>query len=1102
MHQIHPIAQYLIALAMTVAAYGGYVSWLAPQIEGAPPVIHGIAASDHKLPEDDRAAKELSAWLPADSWELGTCKTLRTEDTTLYFRDYVTLEDGAVQIYPLTIVIAQGQGQDQEKQPPIIIRAAEQALLRFDRPFQLAGEGPGRLLSARMPGPVDIVQPGNTEGNEGLAVRTSNLQLTPQRVFTIDRVEFSHSGSFGSGRNLVMDLAHSTPPGAISTGFTTVTGLSRMELAFVDFLELASEPVGSAKPGGPAEKGALQRARVTCEGPLVFDFKDQVATFSKNVAVRSTDGSGDVLAGDKLQVVFVQEADRSTTNNVAQNVPRPGVPKLKPDRIIAVGQPARLVMPSRDASAAGEQLEYDMGLQKIRAIDSRAVVVRQAGQEFITRNLEYRIREDGSLGPMIAVGPGKLVSSGAASAGADKTQSWEVTFDEQLTIQPQTDGRLVTVSGNANVRIDQSQQIGGQQIRLWLAQTQIPSPTSGSPQWDYQPTRMEVDGNVTIGLAELQGITRKLIAIWKELPAYAAGNPVRVGSVRPKKQNEWTVASNLPTQPAIRQVVFRPALDDRAFVKTPTSKTDFDCELVTIHLNRNGKETTIEIVEMKDNVVVRQVPITNTMRVESEPTFVMTGDELKLTPTGNEQWRAHVAGSARIDSPQLALEGENLQLDQASNRIWVEGPGKMNLKQTKPKTGRDNQPAASGLAVGMSASVESLVTTWQGGMIFDGNQVWFEQQVRSNAKQPAKNGNSSDIRSVSQGLTVILDRQIDLRAGVEKQDDSSAEVRSLIMIDSLGPDQQVFGVPKGGNGSEKPGSVVLEKIERDSADKQVGRQLLMVHRIEMDVASGDIRAQGPGGIVHWQPAGSGGTQSPFGKPAAAKAEGGKSEKISCLHVNFDREMLANSQKGELNIDGNVRAVFADVDSWESQPSPDGDPPPAGATRLVCQHVKLVQWKPAGSDTQMTNMIATGDAVVQSDSFEARGIRISYDQQTEMLVLEGDARTDANLWHSSRPGSPRDNLVAGKILYNMNDGSTQIEKVRSATMNRSGKLITSGRHRKSMALNTELRFYGTRQAQNAKFRNRSTGTLQIFQSCLGVIGAAKHHVAYHAPCNFT
>ena len=60
MHQIHPIAQYLIALSMTVAAYGGYVSWLAPQIEGAPPVIHGIAASDHKLPEDDRAAKELS----------------------------------------------------------------------------------------------------------------------------------------------------------------------------------------------------------------------------------------------------------------------------------------------------------------------------------------------------------------------------------------------------------------------------------------------------------------------------------------------------------------------------------------------------------------------------------------------------------------------------------------------------------------------------------------------------------------------------------------------------------------------------------------------------------------------------------------------------------------------------------------------------------------------------------------------------------------------------------------------------------------------------------------------------------------------------------
>jgi len=1037
LQQFHPIAQYLVALAMTVAAYGGYVAWLAPRIEGAPPVIHGIAAADHELPADNRASEELAPWLSSDSWELGICKVLRTEDSTLYFRDYVTLDDGTVQIYPLTIVIAQGESTVSAKKPPIIIRASEQALLRFDRPFRLVGEGPGRLLTARMPGPVEVIQPGDGDGGEGLMIRTTNLQMTPQRVFTIDRVEFSHSGSRGSGRNLVMDLAHSTPPGAISTGFTTVTGLSRMELAFVDYLELASEPETPRAPDSPADKKALQQARINCDGPLVFDFKDQIATFTKNVFVRSMDGSGDVLTGDRLQVFFVQDASDPTGVPNA-NPPRPGLPKLKPDRIVAQGQPARLEMPSREASAAGEQLEYDMGLQRIRAVDSRGVVVRQAGQEFVTRNLEYRIREDGSLGPMIAAGPGRLVSSGAAIAGATEGQSWEVTFEEQLTIQPQPDGRLVTVTGNAVIRMDQSQNIRGQQIKLWLSQNRINSPTTGNPQWDYQPMRMEVDGNVSIGMDQLQGVTRKLIAIWNEIPAYAAGSPIRIGNHRARKPTGRTLASATGNQPSVRQVVFRPLLDDRQPVNPTGSKTDFDCRSVTIQLNRNGRETSIGMVEMMDDVVVRQIPVVDTLAVAAEPSFVMTGDNLKLTPTGNDLWRAHVSGTAHIDAPQMALDGANLHLDQASNRIWVDGPGRLNLKQDPAKAAQADRQTMSAPMAGISGRVDSLVTTWQGGMIFDGNQVWFEQQVRSNASQTASNGNLSDIRSISQGLTVVLDRQIDLRAGTGNQDGPAAEVRSLIMIDALGPGQQVFEAQKGLNEQEKPGAVVLEKVDRDPSGQQVSRQLLLVRRIEMDVASGDIVAQGPGGIVNWQPAGSGGSQSPFSKPAAPSPAGVRSGKISCLHCNFDRELRANSQKGEVNIDGNVRAVFADVDSWESQPNPDRVPPPAGATRLVCQHVKIVQWKPAGSETQMTNMIATGDALVQSDTFEARGIRISYDQQTEMLVLEGDTRTDANLWHSSRPGAARDNLVAGKILYRLSDGTTQIEKVRSATINRSGK----------------------------------------------------------------
>lgn len=1056
MQNVHPFAQYLVALAATVAAYGGYAAWVAPRIEGNPPHVEGISTATMELPADDRTQDGLGRWLPAGSWELGQCKTLRTEDTTLYFHDYVTLADGTVQIYPLTIVL--GDDPADPGRVPLIIRAEEQALLQFDRPLQLGGENPGRLLAARMPGGVELLQP-DAEGGSGtgLVVRTSNLQLTPQRIFTIEEVSFSRPGSSGSGRNLVIELAHSAPPGAINAGFATINGLSRMELAFVDHLDISADDSSPQGGGIATAPNSLQRARIQCRGPLVFDFHDQTARFQDQVVVRSLNGEGDMLSGDELQVVFDRLVDVDPNGSAIQSR-RVGLPRLKPSRIIAAGKPARLELPSQQASAVAESLEYDLLQERIHARDSRAVIVRQAGHEFVTRSVEYGLREDRSLGTLLAEGPGSLVSVVESQSAGKPSRTWQVTFAEQMTIQPDAAGRLVTVSGAARVAMESGQEIAGQQIRLWLSQDRIAAGPGGSgEQWDYQPRRMEVDGDATVGMPGLQGLTQKLVAIWNGIPAQAAGGPE---TALPPRHNMQRLAGplRLGQPPAPRffptaHAVSRPALPAPAPAplaaplvlllpppagtgpagRQPQRSMRFRSAAVTVHLQTLNGQTTVDQVELAGEVVVEQLEEAASPDTLPDRSLMITAGQIHLQPDGTGLWRAHVTDSAVVDSPQLVLRGEDLHLDQAANRMWVVGPGNLELKPAKAGS-VPVQQASTGTPPA-PRPVDAVNVSWAGGMIFDGSRVWFEQQVRSDGLQSRADGGRSQIRSLSAGLTLTLDQPVSFQE--PRSEAGGPKVRELLLIHHLAAGQQVFETAANPGPADSPASVVLEKTDFSAGGDTSSRQVVVVPQVRVDLESGGILAEGSGGIVHWQPAGGGGGNPLFGTPPLPESPAG-TPRISCLHVNFDRSLSASSEKGTVDIDGNVRAVFAEVDSWETQLQPDQPRPPAGATRMVCQHVRIVRWTPSGSESAMTELLATGDAVIQSSTFEARGTRVSYNQQSDMLILEGDSRTEANLWHASKPGAPRDHLVAGKIFYRPGDQWTQIEKVRSATINRNGQ----------------------------------------------------------------
>jgi len=76
--------------------------------------------------------------------------------------------------------------------------------------------------------------------------------------------------------------------------------------------------------------------------------------------------------------------------------------------------------------------------------------------------------------------------------------------------------------------------------------------------------------------------------------------------------------------------------------------------------------------------------------------------------------------------------------------------------------------------------------------------------------------------------------------------------------------------------------------------------------------------------------------------------------------------------------------------------------------------------PANNRSSM-ELDAAGNTVLEGksekgDKFVARALRMTYDQAKDLLVLEGDGRTDAELFRQQQVGGPMSKATARKIHF--------------------------------------------------------------------------------------
>ena len=257
---MNPVAQYVLALATCVIGYFAYLKYAVPLIEQPAARSQHLAQQTSRVPIPTINKNSMIPLLPPQAWELSDCKTLITSTGTILFKELTREPDGTVLLSPFTMMTNVGEamligtsdGQATKQKTPLVLRTAKGATLKLNKPFDEAIQGGAEIQSARLLGEVDIYQPpSGPDKNDVLHVLTRNVQVTRNRIYTLDTLDkpflFSYGPHRGRGRNLIIDLIHNKDAAAGQQSFSNISGVQRLELAYLDRLRIVPSKKASTK---------------------------------------------------------------------------------------------------------------------------------------------------------------------------------------------------------------------------------------------------------------------------------------------------------------------------------------------------------------------------------------------------------------------------------------------------------------------------------------------------------------------------------------------------------------------------------------------------------------------------------------------------------------------------------------------------------------------------------------------------------------------------------------------------------------------------------------------------------------------------------------
>lgn len=969
-----------------LATYWAYSLLVVPVVEPATQKRTRPRATARDIDTAKEAGRRnsqlLAGLFPAGAWERNeSVKVLETEQAKLLVNTYEPLPNGQVRLHPCTILFYPRNAASGAQAPrPVILQAPEGAVLEFDRAVDLRqAKFGGDFVGGQLVGPIRIHSPPSRPGaDDGLEILTRDIQLRDQRLTSAHPVTFRMAGNSGSGREMLMILAPAEGGKSNKHG-TAIGGMQSFELLRDVKLHLELGGAGPIPLSGRTRDDAPQNAsghkpgppvEVTCRGPFRYDVPGQVATFSESVDVMqlNANGQSDQLSCEMLSIYFARKEGAVAQPGSRQS----GLSDLEARYIEASGDPVVVRSPGRGAHAQCQVLKYDIKTQRITLEGNREVRLHQETNDIGARRLEYTPAGPGRLGQLSALGPGWLQSA----RRDNPSQVYQARWTEKLTLMPHENNHVLSLVGGAYMRATDSGAMNADEIHLWVRETasQEAEPPRASrlqpvsfrkrnDRFDIQPLSMLAVGKVRVDSPALTGATARLEILFRKVFSYATG---AAGT------------STLSTSGATPiESLSRP----RGTRRLPAGGRRFDVggRLVRIQVAMRPERQDVADVSIEGNARLEEL---KTAQTPDKP-LIARGERLHLAQADTEKKAVTVAGKpAFVQAEGMTLSGATIDLEQATNRMWVKGAGRMTLPASRKQTAFGSGP---------------LEILWQGGMSFDGLTASYERSVMAR---------STHMLLKTERLDVALTRKIDF-ANPPDRNAPKQEIDVARLVCS--------------------GGAFFENHRFDERG-QTSTERMDTRDLSIDRVTGAIEGHGPGEVTTLRRGFSQQMLAPPGqRPAATPVDPKNDNRLTYLNVRFERSISGNLHRSEISFGGDVEAVHGPVETWQQKLV--GDDPaaigPDGAL-LKCDTLTVrdmvVGRQPQGAAMELE---AVGNASVEGATYHARAHSLRYNRLKDRLDLEGTGSTDAQLMRQGSAGT----LAARKITFWRTLNQVNVEDVR-------------------------------------------------------------------------
>ena len=442
-----------------------------------------------------------------------------------------------------------------------------------------------------------------------------------------------------------------------------------------------------------------------------------------------------------------------------------------------------------------------------------------------------------------------------------------------------------------------------------------------------------------------------------------------------------------------------------------------------------------------------------------ERPLLVTGDVVQADDANGPGAVVTIVGRpAHFEGRGLSLTAANIHLDRGANRLWIDGGGRM---QTPLDRDLQGQPLRT---PGM------LQVDWQKKMDFDGRTAHFEDHVvvhgpPDQAQQAAgpgdrPRGDAPDQQPVQELRTQALERPVPADDAILGSASGAAapgradplQRRGLHGEPHLraGPARRVRSDAGARSAGEPPhrrltagGPGWLVSVRRGTNNPLQRPAFAAAFSPPFSLGEGRREGAVPIRTASGGAAGTGGTagMARGARPPADRRGGvtppanAQASPLNCMHLRYQGSITGNVLRREMTFHDQVRVAYAPTDSWTTTLDSDNpDKLGAGGIVLHCNHLSVNEITTPGSPNRSPELLAVGNVVaegrMQDVNFTALAIRMSYAEAKDLLVLEGDGRTDAELFRQEHVGSAASRAAARKIFYWPKSNRFKIDGARS------------------------------------------------------------------------